>query len=152
MAGALALLVVAGCGSDDPPDTPVACLDGAPSYLRALEVAPADVRLDGATPISDCLVEEQGSGAQAQVGEAIVTAATELNREARRDPGGSATQRLGYLVGAVQEGAAATGGIHEDLVLRVDTAARYAGPGGEPFGAPFERAFGQGYAAGQAGG
>jgi hypothetical protein len=56
--------------------------------------------------------------------------------------------RLGYLVGAVQEGAAATGGIHEDLVLRLDAAARFTG-GRDAFGARFERAFGVGYAAGQ---
>ena len=48
--------------------------------------------------------------------------------------------------------AAATGGIHRDLVLRLDAAARFPGPGGEPFGAAFERSFGEGYAAGQAGG
>ena len=82
----------------------------------------------------------------------MVDAATELNR------GGAPTRpertivRLGYLVGAVQEGASGTGGIHQDLVLRLDSAARYTGPGGKPFGAAFERSFGEGYAAGQAGG
>lgn len=145
----LALTAVAGCGSDDSPDTPVACLASAGGYLRALEAAPGDVRLGGTTPISDCLVEEQGPGAQAQVGEAMVAAATELNSEARRNPDGPATERLGYLVGAVQEAASATGGIHEDLVLRLEEAARYAGPGADVLGAAFQRAFGAGYAAGQ---
>jgi hypothetical protein len=146
---ALALVAAAGCGSDEPPDTPVACVEGPRAYLRALEAAPGEVRLDGGTPISACLVEEQEPGAQAQVGESMVVAATQLNREVRRDPGGPQTQRLGYLVGAVQEAASRTGGIHEDLVLRLDNAARYPGPDGNAFGAAFERAFGEGYSAGQ---
>ena len=150
--GALALAALGGCGSDDSPDTPAACVAGPQAYLRALEAAPAEVRLDGATPISDCLVEEQEPGVQAQVGEAIIAAATQLNRKIRRDPGGAETQRLGYLVGAVQEAASRTGGIHEDLVLRLDNAARYPGPQGEAFGAGFERVFGEGYTAGQEGG
>jgi hypothetical protein len=145
----LAAVAIASCGGDDPPDTPVACVDGPQAYLAALEAAPGDVRLAGTTPISDCLVEEQEPGAQAQVGESIIAAATQLNRDVRRDPDGPKTERLGYLVGAVQEGAAQTGGIHRDLVLRLDNAARYAGPDGETFGAGFERAFGEGYTAGQ---
>jgi hypothetical protein len=149
LTGALALVIAAGCGSDDPPDTPVACLEGPQAYLRALEAAPGDVRLDGTTPISDCLVEQQAPGAQAQVGEAMVAAATELNREIRRDGGTAVIERLGYLVGAVREAASGTGGIHEDLALRLDNAARYPGPQGDAFGAGFERAFGVGYTAGQ---
>jgi hypothetical protein len=60
--------------------------------------------------------------------------------------------QLGYLVGAVQEAEASTGGIHRDLKLRLDSAARYTGPDDESFGAAFERSYGQGYAAGQAAG
>jgi hypothetical protein len=150
--GALVVLAVGGCGSDDSPDTPVACLEPASAYLRALEAAPGEVRLEGTTRISDCLVEEQGAGAQAQVGETMVAAATELNRDARRDPGGPATEQLGYLVGAVQEGASATGGIHEDLVLRLDTAAQYSGQQDGVLGAGFQRPFNEGYVAGQASG
>ncbi|MGH2951245.1 MAG: hypothetical protein ACRDKX_04300 [Solirubrobacterales bacterium] len=148
-AGVLALLAVAACGSDAPPETPLACLEPAPAYLRALEAAPGEVLLDGTTPISDCLVEEQGPGAQAQAGEAMIVAATRLNRELRRELDRPTAVSLGYLVGAVQEGAAATGGIHADLVRRLDAAARYPEAGGEPFPASFERAFGAGYAAGQ---
>ena len=115
-----------------PPETPAACLAPPAAYLEALQSAPAEVRLGGATPISACLVADQASGALQTVGKSVV--------------------ELGYLVGAVQEGASATGGVHRDLVLRLDSAARYAGPGGEPFGAAFERSFGEGYAAGQSGG
>jgi hypothetical protein len=152
LAGSLALLALAGCGSSDPPETPAACLQPTSAYLDALDAAPGEVRLDGSTPISSCLVADQASGAMQTVGTSIVGAATELNREILRNPDRETIVSLGYLVGAVQEGAASTSGIHRDLVLRLDSAARYSGPDGEPFGAGFERAFGEGYAAGQTGG
>jgi hypothetical protein len=144
-----ALLAAAGCGSDNDPITPAACLAPAPAYLDALEDAPGEVRLDGGTAISECIVPGQEAGPLAEAGESMVGAATRLNRQIRRDFDERAAVQLGYLVGAVQEGAAATGGIHEDLVLRLDAAARFSG-GEDPFGARFERAFGEGYAAGQA--
>jgi hypothetical protein len=151
---ALALLapiaVIAGCGSDDA-ETPVACLSPASTYMEALDEAPGEVRLEGTTAISRCLVPSQEGGELSQVGSATVDAATRLNAEARRDPQSEATVQLGYLVGAVQEGAAETGGIHADLVRRLDAAAR-ASAGDEPFSAGFERAFGEGYAAAQEGG
>ena len=110
------------------------------------------MRLDGTTPISSCLVAEQASGALQTVGKSVVDAATELNARSCGIRTRGRSSQLGYLVGAVQEGASGTGGIHQDLVLRLDSAARYTGPGGKPFGAEFERSFGEGYAAGQAGG
>jgi hypothetical protein len=150
MLAALAGLALIGCG-DDEAETPATCIADSDAYLAALEAAPGDVRLAGGTRISDCLVEAQSGGELAQVGEPIIAAATVLNREAVKDPAGDATVQLGYLVGAVQEAAATTGGIHEDLVRRVDTAARF-NEGGAPLPAAFERAFGEGYAAGQAAG
>ena len=147
LAGALAAL--AGCGSDTSPETPTACLAPATDYLSALQDAPGQVRLAGTTPISGCLVEEQASGPLQTVGKSVIDAATELNRQVRRDPGSPAAVRLGYLVGAVQEAATSTGGIHQDLVLRLDSAARYTGPEKKPFPAAFEREYGRGYAAGQ---
>jgi hypothetical protein len=143
----VAVALAAGCGSDDSPDTPVACIGPASGYLDALRAAPGEVRLDGSTPISGCLVSEQEGGQLAQVGEAMVTAATKLNEEVR---GGNtdAALELGYLLGAVQEAASETGGIHEDLTLRLDAAANFT-PDGEPFPAPVERVLGEGYAAGQ---
>lgn len=151
-AGAAALAALSGCGSEDSPETPSACLQPASAYLEALDAAPADVRLDGTTPISACVVPDQPSGALQTVGKSVVDAATELNGEVRRGSDPQATVRLGYLVGAIQEGASDTDGIHQDLILRLDSAARYPGPGGKPFGAEFERAYGEGYAAGQASG
>jgi hypothetical protein len=149
LAGVLA--VVAGCGSDDSPETPTACLAPAADYLEALRAAPGQVRLDGSTPISGCLVSEQEAGQLAQVGQAMVEAATRLNAELRESASDEAAVQLGYLTGAVQEAASTTGGIHEDLTLRLESAANYT-PGGKPFPAAVERFLGQGYAAGQGSG
>jgi hypothetical protein len=150
--GVLAAAAVAGCGSDEPLATPPACLSPPSAYLTALKTAPERVLLGDTTRISDCLVEEQEPGQIAAVGESIIAAATELNRRIRRDPRSPVIVRLGYLVGAVQEAEASTGGIHRDLKLRLDSAARYTGPDAAPFPAAFERAYGEGYAAGQAAG
>jgi hypothetical protein len=153
---AVALVLLAGCGSDDEAEAPAACIAPARDYLAALEAAPEPVRLAGSTPISDCLVADQDPAELGQVGEELIKAATQLNAEARRDPSGEATTQLGYLVGAAQQGAAESGGtegggIHTDLLRRLDSAARFS-EGGKPLPASFERAFGEGYAAGQNGG
>lgn len=151
LAGALATIALSACGSGESTQTPVACVAPAATYLTALEQAPGEVLLEGATPIADCLTEEQEPGALASVGQAAVAAATQLNRAVRRDFDPQTALRLGYLVGAVEQGAETTGGIHRDLVLRLNAAARFSAEGGE-LGAAFERAFGEGYAAAQAAG
>ena len=144
---ALALAAVAGCGDEDA-ETPAACLAGSGAYLDALREAPEPVLLEGSTPISDCVPADQDAAELGQAGEQMITAATQLNAEARRDPSGEATVQLGYLIGAVQQGADAGGGIHADLLRRLDAAARFT-QGGKPLPASFERALGEGYAAGQ---
>jgi hypothetical protein len=141
------LVASAGCSSSEE-ETPPACLTSPSAYLEALERAPGEVRLDGGTPISECLTSDQEPAELGRVGEAIVEAATELNAAARRRPAGEDTVRLGYLVGAVQRGASEAGGIHADLIRRLDAAARFS-EGGEALPVSFERAFGRGYAAGQ---
>jgi hypothetical protein len=136
-------LALGACGSDDDPDLPAACLGEASTYTQALRAAPQEVRLDGETPISECLTPDQDGGQLATVGRQMVVAATTLNGEARRDPSGPEAIQLGYLVGAIERGAE---GIHADLVRRVNSAARFGPDGLLP--AEFERTFGQGYAAG----
>jgi hypothetical protein len=143
--------LLAGCGSGDPPPTPVACLSPPSAYLEALKAAPGDVRLEGTTPISGCLVADQQPGQLADTGESLISAATRLNASVRRTGDDDAALRLGYLVGAVREGSQSTGGIHADLLRRVEAAARFA-PADGAFSAHFERAFGEGHAAGQANG
>jgi hypothetical protein len=140
--------LAAGCGKQDN-STPVACLEGSSLYVNALAAAPGEVKLDGETPISDCLAENQQGGDLATVGTALVEAATKLNAEARAEPGGDANLRLGYLIGAAQRGADSTEGIHADLLRRLTVAARYA-PGREPLPPAFLGAYRQGFDAGHA--
>jgi hypothetical protein len=150
-AGAAVALCVAavGCGSDDASSaSPIACTGGANAFITALKGAPDAVLLDGQTPISECLPAEQGAGDLADVGQGIVGAATELNKQSQDDPGGQATVELGYLVGAVEQGSQTTAGIHQDLVRRLESAASFVPGGGDPDPA-FEGAYEKGYAAGQ---
>jgi hypothetical protein len=152
-AGCAAVLGLASCGASEPPDTPVACLAPSSAYLSALEVAPGQVRLDGTTPISACLVEEQPAGPLTEVGESMVAAATELNRQALRgEAAGQSATELGYLVGAAEQGASGTGGIHRDLVLRLESAARYGGASGDALPDGFQANYDRGYDAGHAAG
>jgi len=149
-AAALALTTVAitACGSSQSDEAPAACLATNEVYLRALEKAPGAVRLAGTTPISDCLVPEQDAGQLANIGHEMIIAATKLNAEARRDPGGDASVQLGYLIGAVSKGGDP---IHTDLVRRINSSAHFSETGGA-LPASFERAFAHGYAAGQTSG
>lgn len=144
-ASAVAIALVTACGEDDP-ETPAACLAPGRAYLDALESAPRPVRLEGSTPISGCLVDGQSPVDVSRVGEGMIDAATRLNATARRDPTSDEAVRLGYLIGAAQEGASPD--IHTDLLRRLDAAARFT-EGGRPLPASFEHTFGQGYAAGQ---
>jgi hypothetical protein len=137
------VLLVAGCGAKENDLAPAACLVSNQGYLRALERAPAEVRLAGTTPISDCLVPEQDAGQLANVGQEMIIAATKLNAEARRGSDAAALQ-LGYLIGAVSKGADA---IHTDLVRRLNASAQFSETGGA-LATSFQRAFARGYAAG----
>jgi hypothetical protein len=146
----LALAVFAGCGSTDS-STPVACLEGKGTYLKALDNAPGEVELGSETLISECLAENQKAGELATVGTALVGVATKLNAEARAEPGGAANLQLGYLLGAAERGASQTDGIHAELIRRLTAAARYS-PDNRPPSAAFLRVYREGFDAGQAGG
>lgn len=145
----IALGAVPGCGSSDE-RTPAACLDGPGAYSRALRSAPEAVRLRDDTAISSCLTRNQSAGDLTRVGAALVSAATTLNAEARGG-GTAAAERLGYLIGAVQRGAEETGGIHANLVGRVEVSAEFS-PGGAALPAPVQAAYLRGVAAGRGGG
>jgi hypothetical protein len=144
---AVALAVLAGCGAKKNDVAPAACLVTNHGYLGALERAPGAVRLEGTTPISDCLVPDQDAGQLANIGREMIVAATKLNLRARAGSE-TATVQLGYLIGAVAKGADP---IHTDLVRRLNSAARFSRTGGT-LSASFERAFGRGYAAGHSSG
>ena len=144
----IALLAATGCGSADEDSTPVACLNGPATYSQALESAPRTVRLEGGVAISDCLVQNQSAGDLTNLGTILVELATELNAEARADPGGAPTIQLGYLIGAVQRGAEDTGGIHAELARRLEAAALFS-PAGKPPPPPFDQTYGKGFDAGR---
>ena len=144
---AAAAALIAACGSDGEA-TPAACVAGPAAYLRALERAPQPVRLAGGISISDCLTSDQAAGELGELGESTVSAATRLNAAARADPGGASNVGVGYLVGAVERGADRSGGIHADLVRRLEAAGRFS-PGGAALPGAFERAYRRGYAAGR---
>jgi len=144
------LAALAGCGGQDD-STPVACLEGASAYEKALREAPGEVLLGDETPISDCLASNQQAGDLARVGEAMVETATTLNAEARKADGGQPAVELGYLLGAAQRGAEDSEGIHADLVRRLTVAARFA-PGREPLSPQFLSAYREGFDAGHSGG
>jgi hypothetical protein len=147
---AVCLVGALGCGNQDG-STPVACLEGAGAYEKALREAPGEVLLGGETPISDCLASNQSGGDLARVGEATVETATTLNAEAREADGGQPAVELGYLLGAAQRGAEDSEGIHADLVRRLTVAARFA-PGKEPLSPQFLSAYREGFDAGRSGG
>lgn len=132
------LIAVAGCGGPND-STPTACLEGPSFYLGKGR--------DGVL-ISDCLAENQTGGDLANVGTAMLAAATELNAEARAEPGGAANVQLGYLLGAARRGADGTAGIHAELIRRLSAAARYS-PGNQPLPATFLKAYREGFDAGR---
>ena len=144
----LVSLAIAGCGSADQDKTPVACLNGPRPFTDALREAPGAVRLAGGTLISECIVRNQSAGDLANVGSTLVKVTTQLNAEARQDPGGAPTVQLGYLVGAIAGGAAGTQGIHTELLRRIEAAALYS-PAGKPPPEPFDHTYEKGYAAGK---
>jgi hypothetical protein len=144
------LALVTGCGDSDD-STPVACLEGAAAYEQALADAPGEVLLEGETPISECLARNQTGGDLSRVGEAMIETATELNGEARAEPGGKASLQLGYLLGAAERGSEESEGIHTDLVRRLTVAARYA-PGKAPLSEEFLASYREGFDAGRSGG
>jgi hypothetical protein len=144
----IVVLAIAGCGSADQDKTPVACLSGPRAFADALREAPGAVRLGGGTLISECIVRNQGAGDLGNVGGTLVKVSTELNTEARAKPGGPANVELGYLIGAVNRGAANTTGIHAELVRRLAVAANFS-PGGAALPSAFRREYEKGYAAGK---
>jgi hypothetical protein len=113
-------LSLGGCSkSDGDPAVPVACKEGADAVRAALARAPARVDLDG-TPLSKCFARGADSAELQTVGAGFVGAAATLADGARERPNGPDALRLGYLVGATKRGAAATQGVHEELMRRVE--------------------------------
>ena len=119
MATIVAAVIVAGCSTADETPVPVACKSTPEDVRRALRDAPEQVTLDG-TPISECFTRASDSGDLQAMGIALTEAAADLSGPARANPEGEAAVQLGYLVGAVREGASGTQGIHDELARRVE--------------------------------
>jgi hypothetical protein len=110
-------LVAIGCGNDEP-RVPVACLDS--DVSKALAAAPAAVRLDGDTKLSECFNRAANPAEIQQVGAIFISAAETLAGEARARPHSPEALRLGYLIGAVRHGAGRTQGIHYETQRRIE--------------------------------
>lgn len=144
----VAATLVTACGDSNEEGTPAVCLSGTQAFSEALKKAPRPVRLEGELPISDCLAQNQSGGDLARLGTILVELTTRLNAEARQDPSGPPAVQLGYLIGAVERGAAETQGIHAELLRRLEAAALFS-PAGKPPPPPFDQTYERGYAAGR---
>lgn len=124
-------LGLAACGSSSGgADTPTACLGG-PAGIERLLDQPPDPTFEGFPTAGSCLVPDQPTGELTKVGSAMILAAQHLNSQGREAPDGKAPIRLGYLLGQVRRAADETGGIHDNLVGRIESSALYS-PGGRP--------------------
>jgi hypothetical protein len=116
---AAAAIGAAGCSTDDESPVPVACKATPAALERGLADAPEPVTLDG-TPISECFTRASDPADIQAMGIALTEVAADLSAAARARPDSDAAVRLGYLVGAVREGASGTQGIHDELLRRVE--------------------------------
>lgn len=106
-----------GCGREERP-LPTACTAGSGQIAQALRMAPAPVALGDGTRLSVC-VERARTDADIQtVGALYTQVATGLS--ARVPASNTAAVRLGYLIGAARRGARHTGGIHLELLRRLE--------------------------------
>jgi hypothetical protein len=118
---AIPALLLAGCGSSGPGPLPAACLGEPAAIARALERAPAAATLADGTQLSRCVRLVRDDGELQELGVSLMQVADGLRARAAADP--VAALRLGYLVGAVRRGAAATPGVAAQLARRVEQAA-----------------------------
>ena len=148
---ALALAFTA-CGSGAKLPTPAVCLTTPGMWMTALAEAPDQVLIEDAAPISDCLPSDQAAAQQEAVGRTAVEVATRLStfvqengRNGDLESPAEAALMAGYLVGAVERGAADSEGIHDTLASRVEAAATNGLDGAGP---KLERLYRKGYEAG----
>lgn len=114
-----AALALAGCSRQEEPVLPAACSSGPEAVEAALVRAPRPVTVEG-TRLSECLGRSGQAAEIQQVGGDYLSVAAVLAADARREPEGEEALRLGYLVGAVRRGAAATQGFHSEMVRRIE--------------------------------
>jgi hypothetical protein len=115
---ALAALI-SGCSNDDG-QVPVACEEGTQPLRAALVRAPAEVRLEDGTRLSQCFTRAAEPSEVQQVGAVFLDTAEQLAARARDQPHSAAALQLGYLVGAVRHGTRRTQGIHYEAQRRIE--------------------------------
>jgi hypothetical protein len=118
LAGIAVLVALAGCGGDKSESLPRPCTEGPAAILKALAKAPANVSIDGTTPISQCFNRDASGNDVQIVGTFLLSAAQQLGDRARQGDERSAL-RLGYLVGAAQRGARRNG-LGSEIVRRIE--------------------------------
>jgi hypothetical protein len=115
---------LAGCGSSEREQAPVACLGEPAAISRALERAPAKVTLEDGTPLSKCVrLAAHRDGDLQSLGVSLMRVADDLRFQTRTDP--EVAVRLGYLIGAVRRGAAKTPGLASQLARRIEQTAAF---------------------------
>jgi hypothetical protein len=120
LAAAIVVLLVGGCASGRDPE-PAACRNTAATFVRALERAPASVRLADGTRLSTCVSRARSDADQQTLGNSQTAAADALRARTTGDPG--AAVALGYLIGAVRAGVAANAGLASELGRKIERAA-----------------------------
>jgi hypothetical protein len=91
---------------------PVGCEAHSTAYVRELDGAPGEVRINDVR-ISDCLAKDASTADVQRVGATLVETARQLAERRRAEP-------LGYLVGAARRGSERTQGIHAEIVRRLE--------------------------------
>jgi hypothetical protein len=117
----LAAVALGGCQETDEPIS-LACTSDRERLARALERAPAPVRLADGTPLSRCVSRAEAGAELQSFGTVAVGLADELAGRASSDR--DAAVQLGYLIGAARRGGATTQGVTVELVHRLEVAAR----------------------------
>jgi hypothetical protein len=139
----LALLAFGGCGGRTPPAQ--ACIEAQPAdVVQALTHAPRDVALVGGTSLSQCVRRTIDDSRLQALGATLTAAAAQLAGQTRSSD--AAAFQLGFLIGAVNRGAAQAAGLQEELANRI------AGTAAGLDGGPRRAALLRGRAAGQRGG
>jgi hypothetical protein len=119
---AAAALACGACGQSTPPLSDD-CTQGSAPLSAALAAAPADVRLADGTRLSECVSRADAEAEIQEVSAGATSLADQLAAKAAGDD--TAAVRLGYLIGAAKRGARHTGGIHAELVRRLESAAAH---------------------------
>jgi hypothetical protein len=133
---AVCVLALAGC-SNGPDPVPAACSGTSATVLAALRRAPGAVTLADGTPLSRCVRLARTDSDLQSLGFVLTRAGDALHARANADP--AAALQLGYLVGAVRSGAAASS-IASQLARHVAQLASLApGPRAAETGAALQR-------------